>query len=293
MTPEMQMRRVRLRRRRLRDAVLAMAAAALALPAASGCGGEEPAAAASNQAKAGDPPKKKAAASGRAAAGGRGRGREKAGRLDTYSQIEEQFRLPFGERDFASDAGGDDNRDPFRSFVIRQGGGPRSLREAAPIQPTDVCTERNIRAPGHAIRDLRLIGLILRGTRSYAQFRDPSGFGWIVQLRDCLGKEKAVVEKIGAGFVTLEVVPEAGTGNQPQAERRDIPLHASELRADEELPVDAAGMPIAGGPQGQAGAPGAQGAPGAAGAPGVGAPGAAGTTSNPPAPPPSAPASKQ
>jgi hypothetical protein len=199
-----------------------------------GCGGDEPTAAANDAAKAA--PKKKAAAGGRAAAG-RGR-KDKVGRLDTYVQIEERFRLPFSERDFGTDPAGDDNRDPFRSYVVRQGTGPRELKGAVPIQPTDVCTEKNSRAPSHSIRELRLIGLVLRGTRSYAQFRDPSGFGWIVRLRDCLGKEKAIVEKIGAGFVTLEVVPEMAASSEQQAERRDIQLHPAELRAEEEMPVE-------------------------------------------------------
>jgi hypothetical protein len=210
-------------------------AAALALPA---CGGDEATGtAAADQAKAA-PPQKKAAATGRPAGPGGRRGRDRSGRLDTYAHIDERFRLPFGERDFASDPGGDENRDPFRSYVIRQGGSP-DLKGVVPIQPTDVCTERNSRAPGHAIRDLRLIGLVLRGTRSYAQFRDPSGFGWIVRLRDCLGKEKAIVEKIGAGFVTLELVPEVASTKEPQAERRDIQLHPAELRAEEETPAEA------------------------------------------------------
>jgi hypothetical protein len=225
--------------RTMRRALLMIAAAALAAPAA-GCGGDEPTAAATAAAKE---PAKKKPATGRAA-GGRGRGKDK-NRLDTYAQIQERFRLSFNERDFSSDPGGDENRDPFRSFVIRQGGGPRAVRESSTIQPTDVCTEKNIRAPGHSMRDLRLIGLVLRGTRSYAQFRDPSGFGWIVRLRDCVGKEKALVQKIGAGFVTLEVMPEVGGASEPQAERRDIQLHPSELRADE-APVDAPAAPAAG-----------------------------------------------
>jgi hypothetical protein len=225
--------------RTMRRAVLILAAAALA--SATGCGGDEPSAASTTAAKE---PAKKKPATGRAA-GGRGRGKDK-NRLDTYAQIEDRFRLAFNERDFTSDPGGDENRDPFRSFVIRQGGGPRALRESSTIQPTDVCTEKNIRAPGHSMRDLRLIGLVLRGTRSYAQFRDPSGFGWIVRLRDCLGKEKALVQKIGAGFVTLEVMPDVGGASEPQAERRDIQLHPAELRADEP-PVDApAAAPAAG-----------------------------------------------
>jgi hypothetical protein len=249
----------------MRRAVLILAVLA---GAGAGCGGDEPSASATSQSRE---PAKKKPATGRAA-GGRGRGKDK-NRLDTYAQIEDRFRLTFNERDFASDPGGDENRDPFRSFVIRQGGGPRALRESSTIQPTDVCTEKNIRAPGHSMRDLRLIGLVLRGTRSYAQFRDPSGFGWIVRLRDCLGKEKALVQKIGAGFVTLEVMPEVGAATQPQAERRDIQLHPAELRADE-APADATGP-----------AP----APGTAGAP---AAGAAPTRAAPPEPPPP-PASRQ
>jgi Tfp pilus assembly protein PilP len=220
-------------KRRMRGLVLAAAAAALAVPAAVGCGGDETSAAATDESK--EPAKKKATPA-RAAARRGGRDR---GRLDTYAQIEERFRLPFSERDFATDPGGDDNRDPFRSFVIRQGNGPRQLKGTSPIQPTDICTEKNSQASGHSVRELRLIGLVLRGTRSYALFRDPGGNGWIVRLRDCLGKEKAVVEKIGAGFVTLEVVPEvSGAAIEVQAERRDIELHPAELRAQEETPAE-------------------------------------------------------
>ncbi|HWM86221.1 MAG TPA: hypothetical protein VNO33_10300 [Kofleriaceae bacterium] len=223
-------------RRSLRGAFLLVAAAALAAPALVACGGDEATATATDASKA--PPKKKPA-TGRAAAG-RGRAKEKGGRLDTYSQIEDRFRLPFGERDFSVDPAGDENRDPFRSFVVRQGTGPRELKGQVAIQPTDVCTEKNSRAPGNSIRDLRLIAIVLRGTRSYAQFRDPSGFGPIVRLRDCLGKEKAIVEKIGAGFVTLEVVPDAASSKEPQAERRDIQLHPAELRAEDDAPEEPA-----------------------------------------------------
>jgi Tfp pilus assembly protein PilP len=154
-------------------------------------------------------------------------------------RIDERFRLPFSERDFLTDSAGDDNRDPFRSFVVRQGKGPRELKGSSPIQPTDVCTEKNSKAPGYSIRDLRLIGLLLRGTSSYAQFRDPAGYGWIVRLRDCLGKEKGIVDKIGAGFVTLEVLPEsAAANNEGQAERRDIQLHPDELPAGESMTTE-------------------------------------------------------
>jgi hypothetical protein len=211
---------------------LGMASAAALALLAAGCGGDEATGAAAGPAKANAP--KKAAAR---PPGGRAR-KDKGTRLDTYAQIEERFRLPFSERDFASDAGGDDNRDPFRSYVVRQGSNETDSHSTPPTTPTDLCTEMNSRASGNSIRDLRLIGLVLRGTRSYAQFRDPSGFGWIVRLRDCLGKEKAIVDKIGAGFVTLQVVPEAAGANvEPKAESRHVPLHPAELRPEEEIPA--------------------------------------------------------
>jgi hypothetical protein len=81
------------------------------------------------------------------------------------------------------------------------------------------------------MRDLRLIGIVLRGTRSYALFRDSAAFGHIVKRGDCLGKEKARVDSIGAGFVRLEVTPEAPPGGAaPDPQMRDIQLHPEELQ---------------------------------------------------------------
>jgi hypothetical protein len=80
------------------------------------------------------------------------------------------------------------------------------------------------------MRDLRLMGIVLRGTRSYALFRDSAAFGHIVKRGDCLGKEKARVETIGAGFVRLKVTPEAPPGAPaPAPETRDIALHPEEI----------------------------------------------------------------
>ncbi len=154
----------------------------------------------------------------------------KTTQLDAYAQILPEFRRKFTEADFRVDPNGDENRDPFRSFVIRQGSLGRTNKSAATITPTDVCTMKNSRAPGYSLRDLRLIGIVLRGTRGTAQFRDPRGEGWIVKRGDCLGKEKATVQAIGVGSVTLEVVPEAQPNTEPPPpERRDIPLYPAEL----------------------------------------------------------------
>ena len=74
-----------------------------------------------------------------------------------------------------------------------------------------------------------------RGARSYALFVDTSGYGHVVRKDDCVGKEKARVTAIGAGYVTLEVTPEQGpstVGAGPT--QRKIELHPEELQIDEE-----------------------------------------------------------
>jgi Tfp pilus assembly protein PilP len=181
------------------------------------CGGDEPTASAVK------PGAKKATKATPKAKG-------KTAQLDAYSQIMPDFRRKFTEADFRPDPNGDENRDPFRSFVIRQGSLTRDNKSASSIQPTDLCTMKNSRAPGYSVRDLRLIGIVLRGTRGTAQFRDPRGEGWIVKRGDCLGKEKATVQAIGVGSVTLEVMPEAPPNTEPPPpERRDIPLYPAEL----------------------------------------------------------------
>jgi Tfp pilus assembly protein PilP len=158
------------------------------------------------------------------------RAKGKSTQLDAYARIETGFRREFSEADFRPDPMGDENRDPFRSFVIRQGSLGRDNKGAAAIQPTELCTAKNSRAPGYSLRDLRLIGIILRGTKGFAQFRDTSGEGHVVRRGDCLGKEKAIVQAIGVGSVTLEVVPEAPPNTEPPPpERRDIPLYPAEL----------------------------------------------------------------
>lgn len=202
--------------------------------ALSACGGDDSSA---------PPPPKPGASKKTGKATPKGRG--KTAQLDTYSQILPEYRRKFEENDFRADPNGDENRDPFRSFVIRQGSLGRNSKDSSTVQPTDVCTMKNSRAPGYSLRDLRLIGIVLRGTGSFAQFRDASGYGWIVKRGDCLGKEKATVQAIGVGSVTLEVVPEAPPNTEPPPpERRDIPLYPAELPpAEAEAAVEGGASP--------------------------------------------------
>ena len=199
----------------LRSVLLAVLGLGL-VAAPGGCGGDSSGGAAQ--------PAKRAATR----RGGNGRGRGKATQLGTYAQIDPSYRRAFTDANFQPDPTGDENRDPFRLYVVHQGTLGHGDKSSTAVEPTDVCKIKNSKAPNYSLHDLRLIGIVLRGTRSFAQFRDPSGYGWIVRRTDCLGKEKAVVEAIGVGTVTVEMVPEASPGSDSQPERHDIALYPEE-----------------------------------------------------------------
>lgn len=168
-------------------------------------------------------------------------GAAKAGAaLETYNKIDEKYRRRFLERDFIPDSSAIENRDPFRSYVITIPGLSKREREARGVDATDLCTNKNSKATDYSIRSLTLIGIVLRGTRSYALFRDSAGLGHIVRRKDCLGQEKAVVEEIKAGIVRLEVIPAAPPGGkQPDPETRDFPLYPEQLELSDREKEDA------------------------------------------------------
>jgi len=186
--------------------------------AAAACGGEDEA----------PPPPKAPAARGKKPAKGKGKGKGKKGSLAVVEKVGEDLRHRFTERDFQPDPSGERNRDPFRSFLLSQ-----SLEEAeegGSGDITEVCPPERSIAVKYSLRNLKLIGIVLRGTRSYALFRDSARFGHIVRRGDCLGKEKAVVNEIGVGYVSLEVTPDAPQGTAaPPAQKRTIALYPEEL----------------------------------------------------------------
>ena len=227
--------------------------AAFILPAV-GCGGDSPPKAASKGATKKEPGDGEGG--GTAAKGKKGAKKPKKGEVSIklYSKVEDvvdaeeakKIRHKFVAADFNPDPVGNERRDPFRSYVVVQaikkgdGGG-------LSVATTEVCTEQNMVAPdplakdprarmSYSLRDLQLVGIVLRGTKSYALFRDTGGFGHTVTRGDCLGKEKAKVVKIGAGFVRLEVIPDP-LPNQPAREpqKREIQLHPEEMEVDELL----------------------------------------------------------
>jgi hypothetical protein len=209
---------------RILSMLLCVAVAGIGVVELTGCGDDGPGA---------SKPKK---------AGGKRRGRTKkakaakGGALQAYDKVPDEYRHKFVEGDFRADVTGEENRNPFRSYVINSS---TKATEISASDITEICSKDNSVASNYSLRNLRLIGIVLRGTKSYALFRDTAAFGHIVRRGDCLGKEQARVETIGAGFVRLTVIPEAPPGAPaPSPQTRDIALYPEEmtLEPNEEAP---------------------------------------------------------
>ena len=163
----------------------------------------------------------------------------KSAKLQFYPKIEgyaadddeaKSLRRPFSSRDFDVDVTGEENRDPFRSYVIRQPGVGTQDRSTSTAEPAEFCTNKSLVAPNYPLRDLRLVGIVLRGTGASALFRDSANYGHIVHKGDCLGQERARVGEIRTGFVSLEVMPDPSLSQDPKpAQERAIQLYPEEL----------------------------------------------------------------
>jgi len=111
-------------------------------------------------------------------------------------------------------------------------------------EQTETCSRRQLVATKYALRDLRLVGIVSRGTRRFALFQDTADLGHIVNRGDCVGKEKARVKEIGAGFVTLEMASDLVPGQSPnRGEERSIPLYPEELPISDESGADEEATP--------------------------------------------------
>ena len=201
---------------------ISLGALALALVLSVGCGEDEA------------PSRRPAAARGGGGAKpAKAQGKGKAGpAMKSLPKIDDKLRRTFLEQDFRPDSIGDRNRDPFRSYIVRQPGLTSGETKTDDAE-NDVCRntrkKQNWMAPTYSLRDLKLIGIIMRGTKGYAQFTDSSGDGWVVTQNNCLGVEKAIVTTIGAGVVRLRVQPEAPLGGTPPPPvQRDIALFPEE-----------------------------------------------------------------
>jgi hypothetical protein len=187
------------------------------------CGDDEPPAAQRGFGPGGA----KKAGGGKAPASKKG----KTAALRPAAQVPDELRRGFDKVAFVPDPTGDVNRDPFRPFLFNPAPG---ARDDAAVRREDVCQKRVI-APDHGYRQLRLVGVVLRGTRSYALFTDPRKHGHIANRGDCLSKDKVRVKHIGADRVTLTIQGDAPPG-APAPPPRDevILLHPRELAITED-----------------------------------------------------------
>lgn len=107
------------------------------------------------------------------------------------------IRHVFKPRDFQ----GGDLRDPFQSFVINQPG--LGAPDKTPTEVTPRCTRKDqFQASSYSYQSLRIVGIVSQGTQRKALMMG-GNLGYIVKKGDCVGKEKAFVKDIGAGFITF------------------------------------------------------------------------------------------
>jgi hypothetical protein len=135
----------------------------------------------------------------------------------------DSIRHEFKDRDFASDQA----RDPFESFVMPQadlaktGDKPKDL---GPCRRTD-----QLIASTFSVRELKLVGIARQGTKRKVLMVDPSNLGHSIERADCVGKEKALVQDIGTGYVHFQINPEqADRGPQRPVEDYSVELHQNE-----------------------------------------------------------------
>lgn len=145
------------------------------------------------------------------------------------------IRHAFKERDFAVEQ----NRDPFQSFLLPQLSIGKPL-DAVPLDPTKKCLRRDqMVATSYSYAELKLVGIVAQGTQRKALMMGGS-LGYIIKRGDCVGKEKAIVREIGAGFLTFLVDPDNPAANQRAPEEFSVQLNPKQLAVSEpEIPVPA------------------------------------------------------
>jgi Tfp pilus assembly protein PilP len=142
------------------------------------------------------------------------------------AKVDQQFRKELSQSDFVPDSSGEINRDPFRSYLVAPA--PIGGETTSPDQK-DECENRMV-AEKSNYGDLRLIGIITRGTRNFAMFKDASQVGQIAYQGDCLSKDKARVLEITPGCVRVEVRAEAPPGAPaPPAREEKVCLHPEDI----------------------------------------------------------------
>jgi hypothetical protein len=140
-----------------------------------------------------------------------------AGAIFTYPKVPDKYRLSFTPDMFENDPSGDHNRDPFRSFIVED---TTQTTNKPGEQHVDECKNRTV-AEQYGLRDLRLAGIVKKGTIAYAMFIDTQGIGHVAKRGDCLSKDKARMKEIGTQSITVEIRPDPAPGQAAPAPREE------------------------------------------------------------------------
>jgi len=138
------------------------------------------------------------------------------------------IRHQFRERDFVADQ---NNRDPFQSFVLGGQTVPASPDTTLPMDITKKCTRpEQFVAPNYSYTELRLVGIVAERTQRKVLMMDRGNLGHIIKKGDCVGREKALVKDIGAGYITFQVQPEISSTGQPRSvEEHSVQLYPNQM----------------------------------------------------------------
>jgi hypothetical protein len=186
-----------------------LAMAALVSTAVWGCGGDEPA-----------KPPRKAGPTVPVAAGPGAPGMPGAGftaQLVLRAKVENRYRKELNKSDFDPDSNGDSNRNPFLSYLVNPT--PTATAGVTAVKK-DECENRTV-AGNYAYSELHLIGIVVRGSKSFAMFSDPAKIGQIAYQGDCLSKDKARIIEITPSCVRVEIRGEAPPGAPAPAAQQD------------------------------------------------------------------------
>jgi hypothetical protein len=165
------------------------------------------------------------------------------------------IRHTFKPRDFQ----GVDIRDPFQSFVIVPAGLGTGPEGKVPTEATPKCTRKEqFVASAANYQTLKIIGIVSQGTQRKVLLSD-GRVGHIVKKGDCVGKEKAVVKDIGAGYITF-AVEAAGKSDPIEVSMQLYPTQV-QLGAPDAIDPGAASAPMVAPPSGTAPTPAPQPAP--------------------------------
>lgn len=138
----------------------------------------------------------------------------------------ESIRHEFKDRDFVADQ----SRDPFYPYVMTPAGLGGGSSTSKP-EPHQTCKRPDqFVAPGYSYQDLKLVGIVAQGTLRKALMMDSRPLGYLVKRGDCVGKEKAVVKDIGAGYITF--VAEEDPDSKRPAQESTMQLHPGGLDSE-------------------------------------------------------------